>query len=181
MADIEELYHFKLCELKSFEYDKKSKASVSLYFKGKCLLTGQSLKTPLVDSGSTVWNETLSFTIPRKKTKKPGDRTIIFKLMAKGHVRDDCIGECSLAVDDVTPTAVDSWITLERKKGCADIRLERKVDRRDDGEVKAAAAADCVPEGVQLNTPWEKKSAVVVLASSMMELPKQLDRKSLSR
>jgi len=149
MADVEENYHFKLCELKGFEYEKKGKTSVSLYFKGKCLLTGQSVKTPLVDSGSTVWNETLTFTIPRKKSKKPGDRTIVFKLMAKGHVRDDCVGEYTLAVDEVTPTATDSWITLDKKKGSADIRLEKKVDRKDEGEVKAAAVAESVPEGVE--------------------------------
>jgi len=152
MAEVEELYHFKLCELKNFEYDKKGKSSVSLYFKGKCLLTGQSVKTPLVDSGSTVWNETLDFSIPRKKSKKPGDRTIVFKLMAKGHVRDDVVGEYTLAVDDVTPTATDSWITLEKKKGYAEIRLEKKVDRSEDsGDAPAAASSgsDDVPEGVE--------------------------------
>jgi len=151
MAEVEELYHFKLCELRDFEYEKKGKTSVSLYFKGKCLLTGQSVKTPLVDSGSTVWNETLDFTIPRKKSKKPGDRTIVFKLMAKGHVRDDVVGEYTLAVDEVKPTVTDAWITLEKKKGSASIRLEKKVDRSEDADQdsKADSVVDEVPEGVE--------------------------------
>jgi len=152
MAEIEELYHFKLCDVRNFEYEKKGKTSLSLYFKGKCLLTGQSEKTPLVDSGTTAWNETLNFTIPKKKTKKPGDRSIVFKLMAKGHVRDDVVGEYTIAVDDVTPKATESWITLEKKKGYAEIRLEMKVDRAEGGEPaegKAQTAIEDVPEGVE--------------------------------
>ena len=48
-------------EIKELEYEKKGKPTVSLYFKGKCVLTGQSCKTALVDSSSTSWNETISF------------------------------------------------------------------------------------------------------------------------
>jgi len=153
MAEIEELYHFKLCDVRNFEYEKKGKTSCSLYFKGKCLLTCQSGKTPLVDSGSTAWNESLEFTIPKKRTKKPGDRAIVFKLMVKGHVRDDVIGEYTISVDDVTPKTTESWITLEKKKGYAEIRLEMKVDRAEGGDEpadnKASSAVADVPEGVE--------------------------------
>jgi len=155
MAEIEELYHFKLCDVRNFEYEKKGKTSVSLYFKGKCLLTGQSEKTPLVDSGSTVWNQSLQFTIPKKKTKKPGDRSIVFKMMAKGHVRDDVIGEYTLNVDDVPSKTTETWITMDKKKGYAEIRLEMKVDRAEEGGAvdegtKAATEVDAeIPEGVE--------------------------------
>lgn len=56
-------FHFDtVCEIKDIEYDKKGKSGSALYFKGKCALTGQSCKTPLVDSGTTMWNESLVFT-----------------------------------------------------------------------------------------------------------------------
>jgi len=152
MAEVEELYHFKLIELRNLEFDKKGKSPVSLYFKGKCLLTGQSVKSELVDSGSTVWNVTLDFTIPKKKSKKPGDRTIVFKLMAKGHVRDDVIGECSIPVDDVSPAGSESWITLDKKKGYAEIHIDSRVERSEgggDGASSAASVVADVPEGVE--------------------------------
>ena len=158
-----------MCEIKDIEYDKKGKSGSALYFKGKCALTGQSCKTPLVDSGTTMWNESLVFTfvlnshlhlslfpcthhlfiphhrVPKNKTKKPGDRVITFKLMAKGHVRDDCIGELTVAVDDVPSVASESWMTLEKKKGSAEVRLEMRADRGETGEKQAVP----VPEGVE--------------------------------
>ena len=70
---------------------------------------------------------------------------ITFKLMAKGHVRDDCIGELTVAVDDVPSVASESWMTLEKKKGSAEVRLEMRADRGETGEKQAVP----VPEGVE--------------------------------
>ena len=104
--------------------------------------------------------------MPAKKSKKPGDRVATCKLMAKGHVRDDCVGEVTISIDDITPTATQSWVSLDRKKGSADLHLETWAEhsgadgaRKNSTDGSAAAAAgegssasggaSAVPEGVE--------------------------------
>ena len=70
-----------VCEIKDLEYEKKGKSGATLYFKGKCALTGQSCKTPLVDSATTMWNESLEFTfVPLFPFTHIHPRTLTFSL-----------------------------------------------------------------------------------------------------
>jgi len=117
MSD-DDTFNIKVTGLRNLEYDKKGKNQ--LYVKMKCEANGQSIKSSAFDGTGSI-DESFQF-IVSKKAKK-GERVITVKLNAKGHVRDDCIGEYELELSKIESGAIDEWITLEKKKGSAELHI----------------------------------------------------------